>query len=512
VGAEGVAEFLGIPYAEPPVRNLRFRPSRPAKAWEGVRDATALGPACIQGAGAGPKKNVSEDCLYLNVFAPAGASALPVFVWVHGGAFISGSGGDYNGTQLARQGLVVVTFNYRLAGLGCYASQALAAEDAGFPSSGGMNAIGDQVLALKWVQQNIHAFGGNPAQVTVAGESSGSISISFLLHMPAAKGLFRRVAAGSGSCIVAAAGSGLPRSPAEAAGISAAWAASLGCGGGNATLGCLRGLPAESLVRGPWFGLRPSVDGALLAADPALLPLAALPQESGAPELLFGSTSLDTVCAPPWDDGSGTGPARTRPWPVDCPAFNARLEELLGAGLAAEVAEKYPCGKGTSAPEVARLWLRLSRDVAVACPMAWLAGKALAAAPAARLRAYEFAYNANASWRGLAPHGAELPYVFDDASAGYFPDRLWNGSLAAAVSGYWGSFAASGTPRGPAAWPAFDEASERFLRLGAESAAEVGYGQQSRCGFWRSFLAGGPSGSGPRRTKAYRALVNQCFT
>lgn len=204
VTADGVAAWKGIPYAAPPTGPLRWAPPQPASAWRGVREAIAAGPACPQpdrgdGGGAGAPPAQSEDCLTLNVFAPAGAKNLPVMVWIHGGAFRLGYGGApiYDGAAFAHQGVILVTINYRLGLLGFFAHPALAAAaKPGEPL--GNYGLMDQVAALRWVQENIAAFGGDPRNVTAFGESAGGSSLVYLLANPATKGLFAKAIVESG--------------------------------------------------------------------------------------------------------------------------------------------------------------------------------------------------------------------------------------------------------------------------------------------------------------------------
>ncbi|WP_244406122.1 carboxylesterase/lipase family protein [Methylocella silvestris] len=244
----GVAVFLGIPYAEPPVGDLRWRPPKKHAAWTDVLDAKNFGPTCAQittlGLFAGPANN-NEDCLYLNVFSPnvdpASRTKLPVIFWIHGGGNVDGESNDYDAGKLAAEGdVVVVTINYRLNLMGFLAHPALDAEGHLFGNYG----ILDQQLALNWVRRNISAFGGDKNNVTVGGQSAGASNTAAQMISPLAAGLFHRAILQSGVSYF----SGLaPLAVAEAKGVAFAAAAGCGSGADSATAQCLRNLPAEKV-------------------------------------------------------------------------------------------------------------------------------------------------------------------------------------------------------------------------------------------------------------------------
>jgi para-nitrobenzyl esterase len=234
--ATGVTQFLGIPYAAPPVGDLRWRPPQPAASWSRVREAKAFGPACAQvttlGVFAGPA-NANEDCLTLNVFTPKlGPQAkAPVIVWIHGGGNVDGASSDYDASRLASLGnTVVVTINYRLGLFGWLAHPALDAEGHPFGNYG----LLDQQAALRWVKDNIAAFGGDPANVTVGGQSAGSVDTEAHVASPLAAGLLHRAIFQS---IVV---DGAPLPAAEKQGSDFAEAAGCGRGPGPDVAACLR--------------------------------------------------------------------------------------------------------------------------------------------------------------------------------------------------------------------------------------------------------------------------------
>jgi para-nitrobenzyl esterase len=263
--ASGYVLFQGIPYAAPPVGPLRWQPPAPVAPWPGIRDATAPRPRCVQDVSRDPGwgRKTSEDCLTLNVWVPAGAVGLPVMFWIHGGAFLNGSGELYGSRWLATKGrVIVVTINYRLGAPGFLAH----------PGVGDGNyGLADQQAALHWVHDNIGAFGGDPGKVTIAGESAGAMSVCDHLVAPGSAGLFRAAIIQSGPCQAQA-------DLAAARRESLRYAARVGCADPADAARCLRALPAARLDQPPWFYrigsdwlTGPATGTPILPADPVAM-------------------------------------------------------------------------------------------------------------------------------------------------------------------------------------------------------------------------------------------------
>ena len=443
---DGQASWLGVPYAAPPVGSRRFREPEPVPAWDGLRPATALGGAAPQnGSLTGPLRLLgsatSEDCLYLNVYAPAAARTdgrpRPVLVWVHGGSFSGGSGALYDGGPLAEQGdLVVVTLNYRLGVLGFVdLSSAL---DVEVPS---MLGLRDQMAALRWVQENIAAFGGDPNQVTVAGESAGSISVALLLAAPGTRGLFRGAVMQSGSY-------SLIHGEQVREEVARAYGRVLGLGRGDGNrlwqLTPQELLAAQALVNqqfpgtlsaAPWF------DGNLV---PASLEAA---RRTSRPEVavLAGHNS---------DEISFFQRLPGDIMPTTRPALVHRLQAELGWAEAQALLARYPdTPAGTRA---------LGTDFNFACPTRHFAERHAAAGG----RACYYRFDAGVPLLG-ATHAAELPYLWGWPGLRAFvlrgrrsPQRR---ALAGRMRRRWLSFVRELDP-GPD-WPAFTLPGRRTLVL-----------------------------------------------
>lgn len=355
--ASGVKTYLGIPYAAPPLRELRWREPQPVKLWAGVLYAANFGPMCVQGM-RGPGQNhyfgaepVSEDCLTVNVWAPRSArtdAKRPVIVWIYGGGFSGGSSALKwtNGEALARKGVVFVSLNYRVGPLGFMAHPELTAESPNHAS--GDYGFLDQVAALHWVQRNIARFGGDPANVTLMGQSAGSMSLSALQASPLAKGLFKRAIGESGSVLSDDAGAMAPREEAEKVGL--AIQAALGA----KSLADLRSLPADriSQVRGARTG--PDVDGYFMPKPPQEIFAKGEASDAG---LLIGFTRDE-----------GFSPLNGSTSAAD---YEAKARQLYG-DKAEEVLSRYPA----SAADWRKSAKEAGRDLSLGVSMRrWAAGQ-----------------------------------------------------------------------------------------------------------------------------------------
>ena len=436
---EGYRTFEGVPYAAPPVGALRWAPPHPAAPWSGTRDATRPASACPQTAGEVPGGSTDEDCLYVNVTAPddaVPAHPRPVIVWLHGGGFTTGAGSSYDAHRLATQGdVVVVTVNYRLGALGFLAL-------GGLPGSGTFG-LADQQAALRWVRAEIGAFGGDPHNVTLAGESAGGYSVCAQLASPAAAGLFDRAIIESGPCTGRPdrpfAPSSVPLSTASATGTG--FAAKVGCGSADDVLACLRRVDDVSrLLAAQDTDQQPAYGTPLLPADPAAAIAAGrFPHVP----VLIGNNR---------DEGNGWAagiiqagyPVTADTWPDIAAAF------FPDPGQAKAIVSEYPVSGSDGGP----VFGAAIGDADFACPTARTGTLLAARVPVWR---YEFADEHAPPLTSVpppfplgAPHASELPYLFD---LGGRPRDLTAAQqrLADTMIGYWTRFARDGNPNGPSA-------------------------------------------------------------
>ncbi|MFJ6693134.1 carboxylesterase/lipase family protein [Streptomyces sp. NPDC091294] len=469
VAAPAADQFLGIPYAEPPVRELRFAPpARPAD-WKGVRTADRQSPACIQFEPTGVREEqaVSEDCLYLDVHRPARAAKkarLPVMVWFHGGANTQGSGVLYGGSSMvATTDTIVVSVNYRLGALGFLAHPALSAET---PEGSGNYARMDQRASLQWVQRNIAAFGGDPGNVTVYGQSAGGGAVCNLLAMPSARDLFHRAIVQSSDCMA----NPTSLSAGEQSGVR--FAQAVGCTDPDTAVTCLRKAWPGTLVahQGDYLGGAKTGSG--------LLP------KSFAQALADGTWNKVPLI---------TGNTRSEN------RLTAAYTGITAEGYAAEVRRLY----GERADQVLKLYplrdfkspwdaiTQLQTDASRACPSTRTTRTIAASGTVYR---YEFNDPTSPTLYGFRvpgedmsnAHSAELAYLFD-FTLGERPLTAQQEKLSRQMMRYWGAFAHHGDPniKGQPTWPRFDSA-ERVMQLRARGASEVitDYAADHRCDYW----------------------------
>jgi para-nitrobenzyl esterase len=445
--ADGVRVFKGIPFAAPPVGDLRWKAPQPVVPWSGVKPADRFGAQCMQTpypAGspyAMAPAPTSEDCLYLNVWTRAPADAKrPVMVWIHGGAWTRGAAsiGTYDGTALAKKGVVVVTTNYRLGVFGFLAHPELTAESPNHSS--GNYAILDHVAALKWVQKHIAAFGGDPSRVTIFGESAGSWSVNVVQATPLAKGLFHRAIGESGGQFT----STTRLVEAEKAGAMFATAA------GADSLTALRAVPADKLNAMQAFRTGINVDGWVL---PDTVRAIFTQKKQNDVPVLVGSNANE------WTTLSS---AATFPKTVE--DYRKRIETQY-PGFAKEIDAAYPV---KSDADIAEAMLGIGRDSVFTLEMRTWARLSTAAGRKAYL--YQFTRvppSPNARTWG-AYHAAEIPYVFGTLKLRDWPFTGTDFTLSDRMSSYWTNFAVAGDPNGSGLpkWPPYEPSAEPYMDLG----------------------------------------------
>lgn len=478
---DGLYVFKGVPYAAPPIGELRWNPPQPAKAWDGVRPATEFQERCIQNQDLGifSAAGGKEDCLYLNIYAPKEAvrqnDHLPVLVWIHGGSFWVGSGNDYDASRLAKQGnAVVVTVNYRLGLLGFFAHPALVEE--GKPV--GNYGIMDQQAALAWIKQNISAFGGDPDNVTIFGESSGGACVFTHALAPGSAGLFHHGIAMSGAALVLrypAFGAPKPFSVAQELGLQ--FTQALGCEANEAEF--LRSLPVETILQNqfPYLHNQPMIDGVTLIDHPAdLMRSASLNCSS----IINGVTRNEgTFFAALAEAATGI--------PMTESGYREAIEGFYGPEIAPLVIQEYP----TSAYSTPSETYAAAVTASLFASTANLVNKLLAGR--INIYAYEFAdenapsYVGDVSFSMGASHTFELPYLFPGFNgAGLHSVRLDTAQedLSRYMTTYWTGIGRQKEVRWD--WPLYNPDADNVLVLAPPRPilSEVSFRVRHKCAFW----------------------------
>lgn len=463
VAGGSITAFKGVPFAAPPIGDLRWRAPQPPAAWTGVRIADTFSPACIQTIVQERKPwtfefmthgEISEDCLYLNVWTPATAASerRPVFVYIYGGANTEGSASVpvYDGEGLASKGLVVVTINYRVGILGFYSHPDLTKE-APYHASGNYGLL-DQIAAVRWVHDNIAAFGGDPTRVTIAGQSAGAQAVHNLVNSPLARGLFQRGIAQSGSTVT----TGAARTNAEQDADGVRFASAKGA----ASLAALRAMPWKDLVAP--------------VAGPASVPGAAAPAPFRWSPVVDGY-ALPITVRQSYDTGAGADVAMLTgsnadengavPRPtVTAQQFASQARQRYGADADAFLA-LYPAGNDDQARIASN---DSARDAARVSTALWAANRARHA----RSRTYTYFWNHPLPGPDVAQYGAfhtsEVPYVLNTLARSDRPFSAVDHRIADQLSSYWANFARSGNPNGPGLphWPDVAEAPSKTMQIG----------------------------------------------
>ena len=479
-----VTVYRGVPFAAPPVGELRWRPPQPAPAWEGVRDATAAGAACMQRAipaEVGRFYNpgvdrMSEDCLYLNVWSAAGpGERAPVLVWIHGGGLSIGNGADitYDGTRLAQRGVVLVTINYRLGAFGYLAHPLLSAESE-HAASGNYGTL-DQVAALGWIQRNIAAFGGDPSRVTIFGESAGSWSVNHLMATPLARGLFHAAIGESGGAF-GSRGRADPKAEIESAGER--FVEALLGDGVTPSLEALRAASADD-VQAVAADLVPStanVDGWVF--PDTVYNIFAAGAQHDVPVIVGSNADEMSILG-------GAAGAET------LSAYHETIRDEYGEHAGAFL-ETFPAGTDEEARQARaasgtdatfgwemRTWARMMETVSSPAYL-YFFSRVPPAPDADRYGAY---------------HTAEIAYVFDNLGVSPHPyaNRDYTDTdrkLSDILASYWVNLAATGNPNadGLPEWPAYDPEVDAALHIGDTIAVEQGI-RRDRLDFFDGYYA-----------------------
>ncbi|MGH4035750.1 carboxylesterase/lipase family protein [Actinomycetota bacterium Odt1-20B] len=480
-------QFLGIPYAEQPVGELRWRPPRPAEPWKGVRDADAFGNRCVQTASWDPgyeNPSHTEDCLDLNVYAPRGGERRPVMVWLHGGGLVAGAGEDIVPDAFARRtGTVVVTVNYRLGAMGFLATEGLDREAADRIS--GNFGMQDQQAALRWVRANIGRFGGDAGRVTIAGESAGGRSVCTQLASPGARGLYRAGIVESGAY-----GDCAGRAHGKAVASGAEFAKKAGCPDPATALNCLRRKPAKDVLAAQaGFDWGPVVGGDFLPQQP--MKAYAAGSAAGIPVLNGANSDEGRLFVYPRFEGQGK--------PLTAAQYPGALTQEYGAELGAAALKRYPLSAFASPTHA---FAATAGDRMFACSALRLDRALAGRGP---VYGYEFADRTSPPFASIreagktfdfgATHVNEVQYLFKHFGL-KTPLNREQRALSRQMVGYWGSFIQGGPPRaeGQPTVPDQRERPGHVLSLRTASAGGNAVGTALHgvhvCDLWDSVPAG----------------------
>ena len=455
--ASGIVSFKGIPYAAPPVGSLRWKEPQPVPAWSEVRDATSFGAKCWAAAAFGGPintSNVSEDCLFLNVWSGAKTrgARLPVMVFIHGGGFQFGTASDnsLDGTALARKGVVLVTLNYRLGVFGHLSRPDLDAESGGHKS--GMYGIQDQMAALQWVKDNISAFGGDPGNVTVFGESAGAHAVGMLMASPLAAGLFQKAIGESGAFWESEHGEMKPYADAQAMGLA------LGARLSANTLDKLRAVPALQLQTATnWtFATDPGLTNYSPIVDGYVLP------ENPYVRFLNGRQN-DVPLLAGWNTDEGLAFFNRALPHQTAQAFIAAATQEFGAANLADFLRVYPASSDAQASQSAQSLI--GDQVIKLQTWDWVTAQQRTG----RSPVYVYNFGQTSAYNPVATHVTDVPYVFGNlppkAGVSASPQDL---AVSDAMQSYWTNFARSANPNGNglAPWPRYAGAGSQALHIG----------------------------------------------
>ena len=477
--AEGTDQFLGVPYAAPPAGALRWAAPQPAPRWHGIRQATSYGGRCAQlASGNGPRVD-NEDCLYLNLYTPPGRGdrGLPVLFMIHGGGLTTGAGDQHDGSLIVTTDhIIVVSINYRLGPFGFLTIPGLGTTAS---TANGNYGLLDQEAALRWVHRNIAAFGGDPAKVTIDGESAGGWSVCALLTSPPARGLFRGAIMQSGSCA--------SRSPADAQAAGLAFAKQAGCPDPATVPACLRALPETTLLSA---------------------------SASYSAEFTYGGPELPVADAPAVAAGNyarvplliGYNHDEGRTFSQGLTGLTQQQADQLVSTLygsqAPTILARYPWSSYPSPYTAAYMIGDIWTDSGFLTGIGGCPGQNLAAQFASATRTYFYQFddlhapglnNNNPGYHWGAGHAMELAYLWPSFNNGFsLYDELTPAQLELSrqMVRYWGAFAATGAPevRGQPAWPQYTSGQLMSLRPGdqTQTITAAAYGAEHQCSFWNA--------------------------